>query len=153
LQEVNDLFHYSTEQAMAETIPVADELTFIGRYVQLQKKRIAGDSRVVVDTDITGDGPAQIAPMLLLPFVENAFKYGVSYELPSSINISTAVQDGTLHLKVENTDHSGRKTGTSTGTGIANVMRRLELQYKGKYQLEQHKQGGIYSLSLKLNLS
>ena len=91
--------------------------------------------------------------MLLLPFIENAFKYGISYEEPSSISITIAVSGEQLDCQIINTDHSGKNKKQSSAIGITNTIKRLELQYLNKYEMEQKNENGIYSVSLKLDLS
>ena len=152
--ELKQLFRYSSEEAYQETVGMKDELDFIERYIGLQRIRISNSHDITIETKIHWDNqPANIAPMLLLPFIENAFKYGISYEEPSGISITIAATGKQLDCRISNTDHSGKNRQQSSGIGITNTIKRLELQYPGKYQLEQKNENGIYNVSLKLDLS
>ena len=91
--------------------------------------------------------------MLLLPFVENAFKYGVSYEQPSSINIDLNVTARLLQGRITNTDFSENRKSRHSGIGISNTIKRLNLQYSGKYSLDHNAADGSYNVSLKLDLN
>ena len=131
-----------------------EELDFIERYIGLQRIRITNKEDIVIETKISWDEKnANIAPMLLLPFIENAFKYGISYEEPSSIRVTITVTGEKLDCQITNTDHSGKNRQPSGGIGIANTVKRLDLQYPGKYHLEQKNENGIYAVSLKLDLN
>ncbi len=152
--ELKQLFSYSSCDAYQETVSAREELDFIERYIALQRIRISKQENIVIENRISWDQqPANIAPMLLLPFIENAFKYGISYEEPSCISIALTVTGKKLDCQVSNTDHSGKNKTRSSGIGIANTVKRLELQYAGKHQLEQKNENGIYAVSLKLDLS
>ncbi|MCF8449077.1 MAG: histidine kinase [Taibaiella sp.] len=153
VSELISLFRYSADKADKETVSVADELQFIEQYLHLQQLRIPTSDTISITTNIAADAVAgHIAPMLLLPFIENAFKYGISYEQPSSIDITISKQNQLLECSISNTNHF-RQQYTSTGMGIANTTRRLQLQYEGRYHLEQKKENGIYSVYLRLELS
>ncbi len=154
VQQLTALFAYSVEQATKETVPVAEELSFIEQYLHLQQLRIPESDQLAIKTTIScADDAAVIAPMLLLPFIENALKYGISYELPSAININIVCSHHTLECRVENTDHSSRHRDQTNGMGIANTQKRLELQYPGNHTLEHKSESGIYNVFLKLDLT
>ncbi len=154
VQQLTDLFRYSSEQANKETVPVQDEMAFIRQYLDLQKMRIQQSDGVKIESSITWDEqPSEIAPMLLLPFVENAFKFGISYEQPSEISIDIRFENKRMECHVVNTDHSQLKQFQSSGMGIANTVKRLELQYEGRYELEYGAENGIYTVHLRVDLS
>lgn len=152
IEELSELFRYSIMEANTESVPVQKELKFIEQYLHLQRMRIGEQDNVVITTDISWDHvPATIAPMLLVPIVENAFKYGVSYDNPSGINIALKVKEEVLHLSVTNTVHTGKQE-ISHGTGIINTQQRLDLLYKGKYTWKQEK-SDAYKVILEINLN
>ena len=98
-----------------------------------------------------------IPPMLFLPFVENAFKHGVSATQPSHINILVEQKDTVLELKVVNTVIKEQSNNLEAGSGIGlnNTRRRLDLLYPGKYTLliNEDAAGNTYSVHLTLDLS
>ncbi len=153
VRQLTALFRYSSEQADKETVPVQDEMAFIEQYLDLQKMRIQQSEGVKIESSITWDElPSEIAPMLLLPFVENAFKFGISYEKPSTISIDIRFENKRMECHIANTDHSQLKQFQSSGMGIANTVKRLELQYEGRYELEHGTKGELYEVRLVVKL-
>ncbi len=100
-----------------------------------------------IEGDPTGQ---QVAPLLLLPFVENAFKFGSSTRDLSPIQIAVVVSEKQLTLSCQN--HIRSTQATSSGIGIANTRRRLELLYNGRYSLRISEQKGIYTVLLNIEL-
>ncbi|MCC3159261.1 sensor histidine kinase, partial [Hymenobacter sp. 15J16-1T3B] len=122
----------------AGTTLLSHELTFAQDYIELMHLRLTDKVRV------TFDAPAQvqevqIAPMLLLPFVENAFKHGVSATEPSHIYVGVRQPPGaqTVEMEVRNTLFPERPGSLDEpgGIGLVNTRRRLELLYPGRYTL------------------
>ena len=152
--ELVSLFRYSAEHAGDITVPVEEEFAFLRRYIHLQKMRIRQKADVRITAMIEAvDDNALIAPMLLLPYIENAFKYGISYAAPSFIDIHVSVTGDILECNILNTDHSANKKSiSSAGMGMADTLRRLQLQYEGKFLLEAGAVNGIYAVRLRLEL-
>ena len=140
---------------MAKT-PIAKEIQYIRNYIDLEKTRF-GD-RFELDFAIAGDiHESHIAPMLLLPFVENSFKHGVSTEIEGAwIKIDLAVKNNFLKLRVENSmgdDPRTRNHGEyADGIGLKNVRRRLELLYPQAFKLLTIKRDRSFLVLLKLKL-
>lgn len=131
--------------------PLAEEAAFLEDYLQLQRLRIPDRENIRVETRISIDDPAvRIAPLLLLPFIENAFKYGISTEHPCKVKIWLEVIDKALRFQTENTCFKDQPGGL--GTGIENVRQRLELIYPDRYQLSSGTDGTDFKVSLTLNL-
>ncbi|MFN2440700.1 MAG: hypothetical protein ABR503_15965, partial [Chitinophagaceae bacterium] len=103
--------------------------------------------------DKTGD--LQIAPLLLLPFVENCFKHGASKFLKAPwVNLKIDIVDGSLIMKVMNgKDLHGSKNIVNSGTGINNAKKRLDLLYPGRYELEITDEPEVFVVNLKLTLT
>lgn len=153
IEELSELFRYSISEAGRKAVSVEYELAFIDKYLHLQKLRLPEHEDIRINTAITWDHQqAEIAPMLLLPFIENAFKYGISYKTFSAIDINITIEDAKLKMEVRNTDHANSTEAVSTGIGLNNVKERLQLQYDGKYQLEHKRANGMYLVSLILEL-
>jgi two-component system LytT family sensor kinase len=113
------------------------EIEFIEDYIALMKVRISTEVQIIVDkqTDIPN---MEIAPMILLPFIENAFKHGISAIKPSYIFIGISLKGNNLRFEVRNSlfEDLGKQLDEDPGIGIANTRRRLDLLYPGKYSLE-----------------
>lgn len=95
-----------------------------------------------------------IAPRLLVPFIDNAFKYGVSNCTKSSIDIDLHLEGSTLLFTVKNAIHANNaERQASSGIGLENVKRRLELLYEGRHTLKQQQTDTEYQLTLTLTLT
>lgn len=153
VNELISLFQFSAKWANKETVPVFEELQFIEEYLNLQKMRIQQGNDVIIHSSIFWDKEqANIAPMLLLPYIENAFKYGISYEYFSEINIYLNIVNKNIECSITNTDHSSLKKHFSPGLGLSVAEKRLQLQYEGKYTLETKKEDGVYVVNLRIDL-
>ena len=111
-----------------------EEVEYIGQYIALQRLRLNNLADIRFHHDVEhGDMP--VPPMLLITFVENAFKYGISSDDPCFIHIRLSQTAGTLRLEVTNSTF-GRPTTNSGRTGIKNCRRRLELLYPERHRLD-----------------
>ena len=133
-------------------IPLETELKVISDYIELEKLRYSDRLKISYGTDI--DNNAQtLAPLLLLPLVENAFKHGVSESrFKSHVKIDISLQQSLLILNVENTFDPGDEVNDQ-GIGISNVRRQLELIYPGCHEFELKREVDIFSVYLQIDLS
>jgi LytS/YehU family sensor histidine kinase len=135
---LSHLMRYMLYEASANTVSLKDEIAYIENYISIEQMRFA--DRLDLSFQYSGDTSGQvISPLLLLPFIENAFKHGIQ---DSSGWI-------TIYLKVENS-YTIPVKAKEPGLGLANVKRRLELAYPGKYELNIRQSENIYSVDLKL---
>ncbi|MBS1593733.1 MAG: histidine kinase [Bacteroidetes bacterium] len=149
--KLSQLMRYMIEENGHDLVPLDQEINYLNNYIEIQKMR--SSAAVQVTFDVTGDtSTAMIAPMLMMPFVENAFKYGISNSAPSPIALTLTVNRDSIIFIVANKkfDYLERH---SSGIGIANVQRRLDLLYPGKHELDIRDHTDTYSLSLKILLS
>lgn len=154
IANLSRMMRYVLYEAETAQTPLNKEIEFIREYINLMKLRITSKTAVNFMVQYTGSH-VMIAPMLFLPFVENAFKHGVSNAEEGFINIGITGTDSTVELTVTNTIHETRSAdeGNSSGIGILNTQRRLELLYPGKYSLLAAPQGEKeYRVILKLFL-
>src|ERR1700722_8758033 len=134
--KLSNIMRYVLTEARNDLVPLEKEILFTTHYIELQKMRLT--DKTSIDFTINGDPLGhQIAPLLLLPFVENAFKYGISPRERSPINILLEIQKDFLHFKISNHKHfnSTLRMADNTGIGISNTRRRLDLLYPGRYDL------------------
>jgi sensor histidine kinase YesM len=127
---------YVLTEARNDLVPLEKEIQFTTHYIELQKMRLTDKSSV--DFTIKGDPLGrQIAPLLLLPFVENAFKYGISTREISPIRILLEIKKDSMYFSVTNHKHinTSLKVTDNTGIGINNTRRRLDLLYPDHYAL------------------
>ncbi len=154
--KLSSLMDYMLYAANAATVPLEKELEYIRNYISLERIRY-GERVDVCFTETGSITGRQVAPMMLLPFVENAFKHGVSTETGNAwIRIDVKVQENKLVLLVENckcgerASHSTRDM--ASGIGLKNLRRRLELLYEGCYTLETEDEPDSYAARLELDL-
>jgi sensor histidine kinase YesM len=141
---------YETE----DRVSLQREVEYLENYIDLQKQRFGNAVRittVVKDLDI----PHEIEPMLLIPFVENAFKHGVGMIEDPYIDIQMYLADGKLHFKVENrfVENSVEVKDSASGIGLNNVRRRLNLLYPQKHTLDIDSANGIFTIYLQIDLA
>jgi two-component system, LytTR family, sensor kinase len=146
---LSDLMRYMLYEANAHTVLLKDEITYLENYIGIERMRYSErlDLSFQYSGDITGKW---ISPLLLLPFVENAFKHGIE-DSSGWITIDLKVVDTMLYLKVENSFTVPSKP-KKPGLGLINVGKRLELAYPGKHGLHINQNDDIYSVALTLQL-
>jgi len=154
LLRFSELLRYQLYECSVAKMPLQKETDFIKNFIQLEKLRL-GNHISVTDNLEDVAGYFQIAPFILLPFVENAFKHVSQNETDANaINITSHMNGSNFRLEVTNTfeDHPGiiRPNG---GIGLQNVKRRLDLLYPGKYRLDIKKENKIHSVNLSLNVT
>lgn len=127
------------------------EIAYLENYISLQQLRLT--DKTTVDFQLKGEVSAlQISPMLFILFIENAFKYGVSNEVETTIKIIIEVVDQQIHLLVENTKLPSRTIlEESNQIGIKNAKNRLDLIYGNQYTLDIIDSVSKYSVQLKIS--
>lgn len=151
LNKLSDILRYMVYETKAETIPLAAELGYIEKYVELQKIRTANPG--YVHFEVAGEpGGMRVAPMLLFPFIENAFKHTEGRKSSHSIRIKVSLEGHGLVFECENTYRANPDRGQDFG-GLGNelVKRRLELSYPGRHSLEVADDGATYRVRLTLH--
>lgn len=153
LHRLSSLMRYMVYESDDRKIDLGKECEYLHSYIELQKIRF-GDE-VIVDVNCTpGDRQGvEIEPMLLIPFVENAFKHGTGLVEEPVISVYLTVQEKVLSFEVRNKfiPVSGSQDW-SHGIGLANVQRRLNLLYENRYDLQIQRTGQWFTASLTLNL-
>lgn len=156
VQKLGDMMRFMLQENMQPLIPISREIDYLRDYLALQKLRIDNNPTIRVETSIADISAGSIAPMLLIPFVENAFKHGISFREPSHIRITLATQGGSLLFDVYNSKHAKPAhdpEADRNGIGLTNVKQRLELLYPGKYELAIRETPMEYFVHLTIHLS
>lgn len=151
LNKLSGILRYMVYETKAETIPLTRELEYIERYVELQKIRTTNPG--YVDFEVEGDpGALSVAPMLLFPFIENAFKHTEGGKGSHSIRIKVSVKKHWLLFECENSYRAGADDRQDFG-GVGNelIRRRLALTYPERHSLEVADDGGTYKVRLTLH--
>lgn len=151
--ELSGLLRFSFKHAKQNAITLQEEVDFLKRYLNLQLARLTPQQRAAVHIDLV-DSPTQrwLPPLLIIPFVENAFVHGVHDDPNFFLRIALRVQDDKLLLHITNSKHTTPRSGGS-GTGIANTRQRLDRLYQQRYLLEEEQTPTTYNLHLKFPLS
>ncbi|SHL72223.1 Histidine kinase [Chitinophaga jiangningensis] len=139
IQKLGDMMRFMLHDNTLEKIPLDKEVAYLQNYIDLQRLRVmqSPDIKIEVNIDET-NCHHEIAPMLLIPFVENAFKHGISLRNRSSIVISLSCNDGEIFFDVYNSVHPKPENDperNSLGIGLNNVKERLALLYPGSHEL------------------
>ena len=155
LHKLSQMMRYVLYETQEGTVLLSQEIAFIQNYIQLMQLRLTDKVKVVFEPP-TPLHEQQIAPMLLLPFVENAFKHGVSALQPSEIRIGLQQNGANLQMQVNNTifPKTGAPLDESNGIGLTNTRRRLDLLYANRHELliTEKTPQNEYEVTLKINL-
>jgi LytS/YehU family sensor histidine kinase len=131
---------------------LAREVEYVNSYIVLQKIRYASSLEIHAEMD-NGDSQL-IEPMLLIPFIENAFKHGTGSIDNPVIHVSLNISEGLIDFRVKNKFNAANteEKDRTSGIGLANVIRRLNLLYDQKHMLTINKDHGWFSISLQIKL-
>lgn len=150
LVKFSNILRYIYEHTESETIPIKKEIEYIRQYVDLQSLRLNRHTKVNLDIAMD-DQQAPVPPMILITFIENAFKYGTSSEKDCTIYITIKLRKGVLDFSMQNNIMRMREDKGS-GIGIANCRKRLELLYPGRFDLKTTETDNIFNTRLTLRL-
>lgn len=152
LLKMADLLRYMLYEKDDKRISLENEIKYLSNYIDLQKVRFGDYVKIDFDVNST-DTNKSIEPMLLIPFVENAFKHGVGLLEEPFIKVELQATNSELRFKVTNKFSSDKKEvkDGASGIGLNNVKRRLELLYPKQYLLNVNESENLYTTDLKLN--
>jgi len=151
--KLSGLLRYMLYETNAPEVSLEKELDSIKNYLELEQIRYG--KRVELSFNAWGDfGSHRIAPMLLLPFIENSFKHSTKgFSGIAMIAIEIGAKEGELILKVENSIPSGNEKSTlASGIGLQNVKRRLDILYPNQHQLKIEEEKESFSVIMKIHL-
>ena len=148
---LSELMRYMLYEAKRELVPLSKEIDYIKNYVTLQLLRLADSENVKLK--ISGDyDNKEIQPLLFIPFVENAFKYGTDYKGMTYVDIKFEIIGDNLFFLVKNKIGFYKKDDENSGIGFENIRNRLKLLYPENHVLKIEKTNGFYCVQLELNL-
>lgn len=134
-----------------ETISISEEISYISSYIDLQRLRLNHHTKVTWESYID-DKMVQIPPMILITFVENAFKFGTSPNHDCEIAIRVSLNNGLLRYESEN-DIMRSGDDEQTHVGIENCRLRLELLYPQRFTLNTVEETGKYKVKITIQLT
>jgi two-component system, LytTR family, sensor kinase len=148
LNKLSDIMRFILYETKADKIPLAKEIEYIEKYIALQKIRTANEN--YVHLSVKGNiGSKCIAPMVFIPFIENAFKHTNNKKLENAITVSIIIEDETIQLICEN-KFDARLPVQHRNGGLGNelIEKRLQLIYAGRHTLDVQKTNELYSINL-----
>lgn len=139
IQKLGDMMRFMLHENTQDKISLTRDVDYLQNYIILQKLRTSQSADIIIETQIDEQlNNFEITPMLLIPFVENAFKHGISLQQPSHIKITLQTKGHTLYFDVNNSIHikpDNDPEKLKSGIGLQNVKQRLALLYPGKHEL------------------
>ena len=153
--QLSSIMRHVVEGTKNEKIELEKEIRFLNDYIDLSKIRIPNRPNIRIGTKIdTDETPTMIAPLLVIPYLENAFKYGISMNEECFIEMSYIVKNQQLEFVCRNSIiKTNDKLEVGTGTGLENTQKRLDLYYPSGYQLSTSSVEGFFMVKLSVNLS
>lgn len=155
IQKLGDMMRFMLNENHQDRIPLRKEIEYLNNYIDIQRMRIDESHNIEIKVNIQEDErEIFIAPMLLNPFIENAFKHGISFRSPSWIYITLTHDAQKLYFKVHNSLHPKNENDIeeSNGIGLENVKKRLDLIYPSRYTLDIQASNNDYFVSLILGI-
>lgn len=151
--KLSAMMRYVVTETHEELVPLTKEIAYTNDYIDLQKMRLTDTLKL--SYRVTGVVAGQkIAPVILMPFIENAFKHGVNPDKESFVNVLIHVEGNSLELTVENQKvKNTTELHTRSGVGIENTKARLEHLYPKKYNLSVTESESLYQVKLNLQLT
>jgi two-component system, LytTR family, sensor kinase len=157
IERLGDMMRFMLQENLQEKIALAREIEYLNNYISLQRLRTDPNPGIDIQTYIDQEVKSlQIAPMLLIPFVENAFKHGISFREQSHIKITLETKNSTIYFDVYNSIHTRPENDpekNKSGIGLNNVKQRLQLLYPQKHELIIRETGKEFFVHLTIQLA
>lgn len=154
IAKLSHLMRYMLYDSEVDFVTLEKEVNYLNNYIDLQKLRIESVKNIHLSIKLNNYNPElKIAPLILIPFVENAFKHGISIKEKSEIEIELKTNKNIVEFRVSNTINKLRKNRDeeNSGFGLKNVQKRLDLLYPERYSLNIKEDTDNYSVSLSIN--
>jgi sensor histidine kinase YesM len=149
--KLSSILRYMLYETDKQYVSLEKEIATIKDYIEIQQLRLT--DKVKLDFVLNGQtSNYKIVPLVMLPLIENAFKHGVDNVNNSFINILIEIGEGTLILSVRNKIVEKKLSLESSGIGIKNIVRRLDLLYQDLYNLDYRRDGDTFKVNLKIKL-
>lgn len=153
--KLSEIMRYMLYDCNADAVPLEQEINYLKNYLELERFRKGNINEITFDVEGNPE-EKKIAPLLLITFVENAFKHGVNNIEKGYVHIHFRILEDTLEFEIENSVspqiHLSKFQQKSGGIGLENVRRRLELIYPGKNTLDIKKSLDSYKVNLTIKL-
>jgi LytS/YehU family sensor histidine kinase len=151
IMKLSNIMRYVTDDVNRDYVSLQSEVECITDYIDLQRLRLS--KKVYVDFAVTGNTEGKkIPPLVLMTFIENVFKYGISSHEPSGINIKLFAEEKTITFFCQNKLFSTERKAERTGIGISNTRQRLLHLYPNRHLLNITTDDGLYTVQLTLQV-
>jgi two-component system, LytTR family, sensor kinase len=151
IMKLSNIMRYVTDDIRENFVLLNNEIECMGDYIDLQKLRLG--KKMNVDFSVSGEpGTRKIAPLILMTFIENVFKYGISNHEPSDISIRLTIEQHSITFFCQNKIYDTKRNvdRPGTGIGIENTRQRLQHLYPNKHFLDIKKDNGLFTVQLTL---
>ncbi len=155
IQELSRLLQYVLYDNVADKVALYKEVDFMKNYIELMRIRLNASVRLSVEINVGSDSATQIAPLIFISLIENAFKHGVGAGQESfiTINFEDRVESGEVVLTITNSNNAKSDSDKSgSGIGLEQVRRRLDLQYPDRYRWTIDSDAKIYRSELTIKV-
>jgi len=150
IHSLSKMMRYLLHDSVTNKVPLAKEIDFLERYLDLMRLRVSSNLTLEKSFPILNQ-PIQIAPLLLISFIENAFKHGIDAVQPSHIKIDLRIEKNEIYYSVINTAFPQKEKMTDSGIGLENLRKRLELLYPDNFELIKETSNNLYTAKLIFN--
>ncbi|MEP7268969.1 MAG: histidine kinase [Saprospiraceae bacterium] len=154
ISKLSQMMRYMVYDCNNDYVPLSKEIEYINNYIALEKLRL--NNNIPIEFTVTGNPhDKKIMPLLLIPFLENAFKHGVSNTHDSWVKAQLECNGKSISLHVSNSKstHNGSAASTNSGVGLENVKRRLMLNYPEKHKINLVSTDDEYIANLEVQLN
>ena len=150
--KLSQMMRYMLDESKQQFVPLSSELDYINTFIDLQRLRLFDN--VKIEFNIKGElENIKIQPLLLIPFIENAFKHGTDSTRDCLINIDLEIKDNSIHLIVKNDNIKARNEDGKSGFGLNNIKRRLDLEYPQRHVLNTEIIKNVFVVNLFISLA
>lgn len=145
---LSNIMRYVTEKAKEDFVPIEKEIAFINDFIALQELRLSRNSALTYEVTGVYEN-VKIAPLILIAFIENVFKHGISTNIPTKSSIAIHISELSITLRTQNTVI--KKNENRNGIGLINVKQRLDVLYPDHYKLKMNEDDNVFTVVLVLD--
>ena len=147
---MSKMMRYLLHDASNNQVPLVKEIEFLERYIDLMQLRVSSNLKLKKNFPIINQ-PIKIAPLILITFIENAFKHGIDAVKDSYITINLEIEKDLIKYSVTNSSFPDKEKHTDSGIGLENLKKRLDLLYPKRFDLITKEENNTYIAQLTLN--
>jgi hypothetical protein len=152
IMKLSNIMRYITDEAGDEFVSLNNEITCIEDFISLHKLRLGKKTELIYELKGDLEKERKIAPLILMAFVENVFKYGISNHKSNKLIIKLAIEDNVLSLFCQNSIHPDKVNKERSGIGLTNTKKRLQYIYPEKHILEINDDNRLFTVKLTIYL-